>query len=186
MSFFLGFLPDKESNYKIRRVVGDVGMIFSDLGIPVRWVKPESFHITLYHLGEHLSIFQRLVLKKRISKIKFRPFSVSLGGVKVGISRTYKELIYLDIDKGGEELRELLLQVRSQFGTKDISMFVPHLTIGRVSKDLSKEEYRNIVKDIGNISKNLKIKDIQFNVNELYLFESKEGVYCVKMKFDAN
>ena len=50
MSFFLGFIPDRESNYKIRKVVGTIGMIFNDFGIPVRWVKPSSYHITLYYL----------------------------------------------------------------------------------------------------------------------------------------
>lgn len=185
MSYFLGFIPDKESNYKIRKVIGDVGMIFSDLGIPVRWVKPSSYHITLFTFGERLSLFQRLVLKKRVSKLQFKEFEISLSSVKVGISRKYKELIYLDVNDGGEELRELLLRVRKQFGAKDVSIFVPHLTIGRVSKDLSKEEYRNIVRDIGNISKNLNIKDIKFKVKELYLIQSKEGVYSFKMKFEA-
>ncbi len=185
MSYFLGFIPNKESNYKIRKVIGDVGMIFSDLGIPVRWVKPVSYHITLFNFGESFSILQRLLLKKRVSKFQFKEFDVSLGGVKVGISRKYKELIYLDINEGGEELRELVLRIREQFGVKDVSMFVPHLTIGRVSKELSKEEYRNIVKDIGNISKNLKVGDIRFRVKEMYLIQSKEGVYSFKMKFEA-
>ena len=36
MNFFLGFFPDEKSNYKIRKVVGEVGRIFDDFSIPVR------------------------------------------------------------------------------------------------------------------------------------------------------
>lgn len=182
----MGFVPDKESNYKVRKVVGEVGRIFSDLSIPVRWIKPESFHITLYYLGENLSVFQRLVLKKKIARLKFKKFSVSLSNVKVGISRKYKELIYIDIEDGGEELRGLLLEVRKQFRAKDASVFVPHLTIGRISKDLSKEEYRNVVKDISNISDKLEVKEIRFDIEEMHLIESKDGNYSFKMKFEAS
>ena len=65
-------------------------------------------------------------------------------------------------------------------------MFVPHLTIGRVSKDLSQEEYRNIAKDVTRVSKSLKVKDISFNISEMYLIQSKNGTYSLEMKFDAS
>jgi 2'-5' RNA ligase len=186
MSFFLGFIPDRESNYKIRKVVGTIGMIFNDFGIPVRWVKPSSYHITLYYLGERYSLIKRFLLKKKISKISFKPIHVSFGTVKVGISRKYKELVYLEVVEGGEELRKLLLEVRRYLGGNDVSMFVPHLTIGRVSKDLSQEEYRNIAKDVTRVSKSLKVKDISFNISEMYLIQSKNGTYSLEMKFDAS
>lgn len=185
MNFFLGFFPDEKANYKIRKVVGEVGRIFKDFDIPVRWVKPETYHITLYTLGERHSIFHRLFLKHRFKKISFKPFDISLGKVKLGISRKYRELVYIDVNEGGEQLRELLHQVRSTLKGTDSSTFVPHLAIGRVSKDLSEEEYRNLVKDIHNISNSLNIKDISFTVSEIFLIKSREGDYSVVMKFDA-
>jgi 2'-5' RNA ligase len=185
MNHFLGFFPDEKSNYKIRTVVGEVGRIFKDFDIPVRWVKPESFHITLYFLGEDFSFLDRLMLKQKFKKISFKPFDISLGKVKLGISKKYKELVYIDVNEGGEELRAMLLDLRKNLKGKDRFLFVPHLTIGRVSKDLSMEEYRNLVKDIHNVTKGLKVKDIKFRVDSLYLVKSDEGNYSLLMKFDA-
>ena len=185
MNYFLGFFPDEKTNYKIRKVVGEVGRIFKDFDIPVRWVKPETFHITLYNLGERHSIFHTLFVKHRFKKISFKPFDISLGKVKLGISRKYRELIYIDINEGGEQLRELLHQVRSTLRGSDSSTFVPHLTIGRVSKDLSEEEYRNLIKDIQNISKTLNIEEITFTVSEIFLIRNSNGNYSTLIKFDA-
>lgn len=185
MSYFLGFVPNRESNEKIRVVLRDISTVFDDFGIPVRWVKPNTFHISLYYLGESLNFINQIFLKKRISKIRFKEIKISLGCIKVGMSRKYKELVYIDIEEGGEELRELLLEVRKYIGGKDTSMFVPHLTIGRISKDLSKEEYRNLSKDVLRVSRKLKLNDIRFTIDSMYLIQSKDGSYSFKMKFDV-
>ena len=185
MSYFLGFIPDKEASYQIKRVVAHISTLFDDFDIPVRWVKPNTFHLTLLYLGDKLFFPNKILLKKKLSKIPIKKFKVSFNTVKVGISRNYQELVYLDLSQGGEELREYYSQVRRVLGEKDSSLFVPHLTIGRISKDLSKEEYRNVSSDVSRVSKKLKIKDIQFSVDGMYLIHSKDGVYTVKMKFDA-
>jgi 2'-5' RNA ligase len=185
MSYFLGFVPDKESVKEIQNVVKEANSLFSDFGIPVRWVKPDTYHITLYYLGENYPIFNQMLLKKKLSKIKFREFKISFQNIKVGISRSYKELVYLDLSKGGEELRELLSQVRKEIGGKDTSLFIPHLTLGRISEDLSKEEYRNVSIDIAKLSKKLNLDSIEFSADTLYLIQSKNGVYSFKMKFEA-
>lgn len=54
MGYFLGFIPDKESINKIKQVIEEVSILFDDFGIPVRWSRPNSFHITLVYLGESL------------------------------------------------------------------------------------------------------------------------------------
>lgn len=185
MNYFLGFFPDEKANYKIRKIVGEVGRIFKDFDIPVRWVKPETYHITLLSLGDRFNFFSKFLLSRKVKRIPFKPFDISLGKVKLGISRKYRELVYIDINDGGEELRELLLAARRYIKGNDSTTFVPHLTIGRVSKDLSEEEYRNLVKDIHNISKTLDIGSISFSVSEMYLIMSKEGDYSLLMKFDA-
>lgn len=186
MSYFLGFVPNQESNYKIRKVLGEISIIFDDFSIPVRWVKPNTFHITLYYLGERLSFLNRILIRRKISKIPFKKIDISFGTVKVGISRSYKELVYLDLKDGGAALRELLLEVRKYIGGKDSSVFVPHLTIGRISKDLSKEEHRNVANDVARLSKKLHLSDIKFTIENIYLIKSKNGTYSLEMKFDAS
>ena len=64
-------------------------------------------------------------------------------------------------------------------------MFIPHLTLGRISEDLSKEEYRNVSIDIAKLSKKLNLDNIEFSADNLYFINSKNGVYSFKMKFEA-
>jgi 2'-5' RNA ligase len=186
MSYFLGFVIDREPKKKIKDVVRSIKGTFDDLGIPVRWSKPSTYHITLFYLGENYSILNRAILKKRLSQIDLREIGIQFGSVRVGISRNYKELIYLDVKEGGEQLRDLLLEVRKQLVQKDVSMFVPHLTLGRISKDLSSQEYRNVVRDISNMSRKINIQDISLTIQQMYLIQSVNGVYSFKMEFEIS
>ncbi len=185
MSYFLGFFPDEKANYKIRKVVGEIGRVFKDFSIPVRWVSPETFHITLYYLGDSMFPLRKILLRRSLSKLNFKPFTVTFDRVKLGISKHHRGLVYLDLKEGGEPLRTMLLELRKVVRVKDMSSFVPHLTIGRVNKDLSDEEYRNLVKDISNVSKTLDISDISFEVRDMYLIKSDQGGYSVAMKVEA-
>lgn len=185
MSYFLGFFPDEKANYKIRKVVGEIGRVFKDFSIPVRWVSPDTFHITLYYLGDSMFPLRKILLRRSLSKLNFKPFTVTFDRVKLGISKHHRGLVYLDLKEGGEQLRTMLLELRKVVRVKDMSSFVPHLTIGRVNKDLSDEEYRNLVKDISNVSKTLDISDISFEVRDMYLIKSDQGGYSVAMKVEA-
>jgi len=181
MSFFFGFFPDENTNYKIRKVVGEVGRVFADFQIPVRWSKPETFHMTVLYVGENLSFFRRLIWRFRLKTICFTPFKVSFNTVKLGISRKYKELVYLDTKDGGDVMRVILLDMRKALKLKDEGNFVPHLTLGRVSKDLSDEEYSNLCKDLAVVAKSLDIGKIEFYVNDIKLIKSSDDNYSVLM-----
>ena len=181
MSFFFGFFPDEDTNYKIRKVVGEVGRVFDDFQIPVRWSKPETYHMTVLHVGEKLSFLKRLIWRFRLKTLPFKPFKVSFNTVKLGISRKYKELVYLDTKDGGDVMRTTLLDMRKVLKLKDEGNFVPHLTLGRVSKDLSNEEYSNLCKDLTIVAKGLDIGKIEFYVNDIKLIKSSEDNYSVLM-----
>lgn len=181
MSFFFGFFPDENTNYKIRKVVGEVGRVFADFQIPVRWSKPETYHMTVLHVGEKLSIFKRLIWRFKLKTICITPFKVSFNTVKLGISRKYKELVYLDTKDGGDVMRATLLEMRKVLKLKDEGNFVPHLTLGRVSKDLSDEEYSNLCKDLAIVAKGLDIGKIEFYVNDIKLIRSSGDDYSVLM-----
>jgi 2'-5' RNA ligase len=181
MSFFFGFFPDENTNYKIRKVVGEVGRVFADFQIPVRWSKPETYHMTVLHVGERLSIFKRLKWRFKLKTICIKPFKVSFNTVRLGISRKYKELVYLDTNEGGDVMREMLLDMRKVLKLKDEGNFVPHLTLGRVSKDLSDEEYSNLCKDLAVVAKGLDIEKIEFYVNDIKLIKSSGDNYSVLM-----
>jgi len=135
--------------------------------------------MTLLFLGERFNFINNILFRFKLRDIKFKPFKIVFNTVKLGISRKYKELVYLDVKEGGDNLRALYLELRKRLGIKDEGNFVPHLTLGRISKDLSSQEYSNICKDLSIVTKGLNIKDIEFYVDNLYLIKSSDGNYKV-------
>jgi 2'-5' RNA ligase len=183
MSFFLGIFPDKTTEEQIKKVVLEVENVFDGFGIPVRWSEPDTYHMTLIYLGENLPSYKRIFFKYKLKKFSLKRFKLKFNKVKLGISRKYKELIYMDLLEGGEEMRKLYLELRNLLNLQDDSNFIPHLTLGRVSKELTDQEYANICRDLSVVTGKLDINKIQFFVNELKLVKSEDGKYQVLMNF---
>jgi 2'-5' RNA ligase len=183
MSFFLGIFPDKTTEEQIKKVVLEVENVFDGFGIPVRWSEPDTYHMTLIYLGENLPSYKRIFFKYKLKKFSLKRFKLKFNKVKLGISRKYKELIYMDLLEGGEEMRKLYLELRNLLNLQEDSNFIPHLTLGRVSKELTDQEYANICRDLSVVTGKLDINKIQFFVNELKLVKSEDGEYQVLMNF---
>lgn len=177
MDVFLGFCPDLEANNSIRKVVRDLNHVFDEVDIPVRWTDPKFYHLSIISFGQSISLLKRVWLKYKLKNVKIKPFKVVFNTSKLGISRKYKELIYLDLKNGGEEMRDILFELRHVLGIEDSGNFIPHLVLGRVSKDLTAQEYTNISKDLYRVGKSLNIDDIQFYVNGLQVIKlSSKGI----------
>lgn len=181
MNLFLGFSPDEESKKKIIEVRDGVKEVFEGFDIKVRWSNPKTYHMTLLFLGEGASFLKIFMCKQKLKKFVFRKFKVKFNSVKLGISRKYRELLYLDLLEGGEEMRQLYLELKKLTGTKEDVNFIPHLTLGRINKDLSTQEYMNIVKDLSVVTKNLKVNEIEFEVQNIELVKSENGLYTVQV-----
>ena len=121
-----------------------------------------------------------MLLDLKLKKIVLKKFSVRLDKANLGIQRSYKELVYLSLLSGGDEIRDMLYQL-GLYGirTKDYEIFIPHVTLGRVNKVVSDEEYKNLSLDVRNVNKDLKVNDIRFDVKEIHLIESSEGSISV-------
>ncbi len=185
MSLFLGFLPSDQSKKSIIEVRDGVKGVFEGFGIKVRWSDPKTYHITLLYLGEKMSFPRVFLYKQKLKKLAFRKFKVRLNSVKLGISRKYRELIYLDALEGGDEIRQLYLELKKITGAKEDINFIPHLTLGRINKDLSTQEYMNVVKDLSVVTKQLRIEEIQFEVATIALIKSEDGVYTLQMSIEG-
>ncbi len=178
--FFLGFCPDKEAIKKIRKVSSELGKVFDDFDISVRWSNPDSYHMMMVPLDIKFPFLEIPILKYRMLKYCFSPFKVVFNTGKLGISRKYKELVYLDVKEGGEEMRKMYLDIRKFLGKKDQGNFIPHLVLGRISKDLCDQEYTNISRDLYRVAKGLDIQDIHFSVNALKIIKmTPEGLEII-------
>lgn len=181
MNLFLGFFPDDESRKKILEVVEGTKDVFEGFDIKVRWSDPKIYHMTVLFLGDKVTFPKILLYKQKLKKFAFRKFKVRFNSVKLGISRRYRELLYLDLLEGGDEMRQLYFELKKLTGTKEDVNFIPHLTLGRINKDLSTQEYMNIVKDLSVVTKQLKVNKIEFEVESIDLVKSEEGLYSVQV-----
>lgn len=184
MDFFLGSCPDKECIPQIKKVVGEIGHIFNDLNIPVRWADPQSYHIHILSLGKTMPFFRYHWIMYKLKSFTFKPFKVVFGTVKLGTNKRYKELVYLDLKEGGDSMRELLLSIRKTLGIKDEASFIPHLVLGRVSKDLSNQEALNISKDIYRVAKKLNIDKIEYYLNGITLMKHSSGGFSILLELN--
>lgn len=184
-NYFLGFFPDEKSNHKIRKIVGEVGRVFDGQGINVRWTNPQNFHVTLVFLGANLNFIQMFLLNNKLKNLIIPKFKISFDKCELGINRQYKELLYITTKDGGEHLRNLVFSLRKLISTPDYSNYIPHLTLGRVSKDLTNEEYRNIVSDLHNINEGLNLGDISFESTNMWLVQTTPEGYKFLRKFET-
>ena len=184
MNYFLGFFPSDEARNCIKKAVREVGKCFDGFEIPVRWLEPEMYQMTLLNLGNSMPFYKLIYYKYKLKPFYLRRFKVRFNTVKLGISRKYKELIYLDLLEGGDEMRKTFMELRKIFNLKSENNFVPHLTLGRVSKDLTNQEYSNVCRDLTRVSESIDVKEIEFYVSNLELVQNDDHSYKVLMNLN--
>ncbi len=183
MNYFLAFFPPQEANFKIRKVVGELGRVFDGQKIDVRWVKPERFHVATIFLGSDIAFLKRKSLEMKLSKFQTPRFEIKFDKAQLGISRQYKELVYLTVSDGGDELRDLVFSLREHLGINDPGRYIPHLTLGRINKDLTDEEFKNLTQDVRVVNKLLNIPEISFVPQSLAYVCNDSEEYAILKEF---
>jgi 2'-5' RNA ligase len=185
MSYYLALLPDERANYQIRKALATAGELFDSHGVPITLVKPESFHITLLFFGNSMSAMKKDKLGRVIKKYPVDPFDVSVGNMRLGINRNYRELLFLTVDQGAEQMRDMVHDLASLLKMKRERVFIPHISLGRVTKDLSDEEFRNLGESIHQVNQELmkSLGDTSFKVERVYLMKSEDGENTVVKEF---
>lgn len=172
MSFFVGFYPNKEVCKQIKEVSNGIKSTFDGLNLDVRWSKREDYYISIVYLGENPPFWKMLYFKHKMANFSFKKFDIQFGAIKVGSSKRNKGLIFLEVLEGGDDIRELCLALRKSLRLKQDINLIPKITLGRLNKEMSQQEYSNLVKGISTISKSLKIKDIKFSVDNIEILKA--------------
>lgn len=147
----------------------EVARIFQGQEIPVRWIDPKNYNISL-HRYQKLSFLHKVFLRMKLKNLSTTTTTaISLHRIKMGDSKRMRGLIYFSIDEGGEYLRNLKSELGKDLKIKETSVFVPNIVIGRVSKDLTKQEYSNILKDFESLQES--INGVQFPIKTIELIE---------------
>ena len=184
MNYFLGFFLDDKSRKQIIKSVGNISTIFSGMGIEVRWIKPSHYHIRIQKFEGNVGILKRLYISYKMKKFLKKEIPISLGRIKLGVTKRVRGLLYVEIDEGGDLLRKLRYEMLNTLKIKDNVQFIPYIAIGRINKDLSKQEISNISKDMENVSKKLSHIGVEVTVDEIDLIGTKDGNYEIIKKFE--
>ncbi len=103
----------------------------------VKWVRPESIHMTLKFLGE-ITERQKEDIAAELDKIakSFEPFDLTLKEVGAFPGMEHPRVIWVGIEKGSDQPAVLARQVETEMSklgfAKEERVFSAHLTIGRV------------------------------------------------------
>jgi RNA 2',3'-cyclic 3'-phosphodiesterase len=127
--------------------------------------EPENLHLTLKFLGEIEESKVELV-KNKLSEIKMKEFEVSLGEVGVFINK-YNSILWIRLQ--GKQIWDLQAEIDKKLeGLKFAKeeRFMSHITIARMKKIFSKDEFLDYVK-------NIKTKKIKFKVKNFVLKKSE-------------
>ena len=121
----------------VQKKIADFQNRLKPYGGDIRWVRPESIHVTLKFLGDVDAEQIRLIAESiKMSVSTAGSFDISVKGTGVFPNVQRPRVLWVGIDKGSEELKDLaekIEEVCSEFGFKrERRAYSAHLTIGRV------------------------------------------------------
>ncbi len=121
----------------VRGKIGEFQNRLKPFDCDIRWVRPESIHVTLKFLGDvRAEQIGEISESIRIAIESLSTFEVMVGGAGVFPDSRRPRVLWVGVEKGSEELALLALKIEdvcSNFNfKKEMRAFSAHLTIGRV------------------------------------------------------
>ncbi len=121
-----------------------------DAGIHIKWVRPESIHLTLQFLGD---VDQGVIpsIQRGIEKavIGVPPFSLKVKGVGVFPNSKRPRILWMGLTGDTDELINLKTKISNELESIGFPIenrpFKGHLTIGRVKDRIDSRKLYNII-----------------------------------------
>ena len=136
-------------NY-VKDVMHSLQMEFRD---GVRWIRPETAHVTVQFIGEVSEIGLRDVIAKIGSLTpNLSPFTLLLKSPEVAPTLKRPRFIWIPLIGKLKEMQNLSFEVRSAVGNCGIVLddkeVFPHITLGRISQPQYFNDYRSVEKKL--------------------------------------
>ena len=139
-------LPDQ-----VRQVLWSTVAPLRDLGVPVKWMRPEGIHLTLKFLGE-VPEEREPDLRAALERAAAgpggaRPLALAIGGFGVFPNSRRPAVVWVGVapDPALELLQHRLEQEFATLGfPKEARAFRPHLTLGRATRSARPGDFRGL------------------------------------------
>ncbi len=124
----------------------------------VTWkpVERENLHVTLKFLGEvddhKLNRIEETLMEVSSAQ---EPFVMELKGAGAFPNLNYIRVLWIGIDKGSNEIRQLMARIDSKLAGLGFSKereYVPHVTIGRVKAIMRRGELAQAIRSLQELS----------------------------------
>jgi len=131
-TFIAVTIPDS-----VREKIAEFQEELKQHGADVKWVRPESIHITLKFLGdveeERIDEVARAV-QRAVEGVK--PFPVSVGGAGTFPNDRRPRVLWVGVEESAEKLADLAMRIDGELSVlgfeRERRKYSGHLTIGRV------------------------------------------------------
>ncbi|MBD3361323.1 RNA 2',3'-cyclic phosphodiesterase, partial [Candidatus Woesearchaeota archaeon] len=129
----------------------------------------KDFHLTLRFLGECDEEETKDIIRK-LNQVKFSSFKAKTSDLSVFPDENFIRVVWLGLEPK-DKIVELKERVEKELNLTRDERFHPHITLARIKFLKNKSDYINKLKEI-------KIKEVEFEVNKIKLYKSeltKEG-----------
>lgn len=143
------FIAIPVSDAGIQALEGVVKVLDPEIGRHIRWVRPEGIHVTLKFMGDIPVATAEKILEVLPSVMAgFRPFELAISGLGAFPNLRRPRVLWAGLAGELELLSELHAAVDNAVGTlglpKEQRAFSPHLTLGRVRREVTDGQLRKI------------------------------------------
>jgi 2'-5' RNA ligase len=155
----------------------------------IRWVEPEAAHFTIRFVGEKsMAEIAPMVSAVEGLDLQFGPIPLAVSGFGCYPSCSRPRVLWLGVHDKQGELKQLSDQLEEGLQAvgipKENRPFTPHLTLGRINRRHSAEQYSSLVDQV----QDYRVGSIgQFDASELVLFRSElkrtGAIYTVIHRF---
>ncbi len=178
-----------ELNEGIHSELASLQAILKKSNADVKWVAPDSIHLTLKFLG-NIDAQKIKEIEKILNEVaaEVEPFVLTLKGVGAFPKLDYPRVIWVGVEGGAPQSEQLAKSLEERLEgigiPREDREFHPHLTLGRVKSPKNKDKLKEIIEATKFDAKSA------VDVNHLTLFKSqlsREGsiytpLFIAKMK----
>jgi len=173
MRLFVGIDIDRTIRENIERFVSEL----KRKAPHVKFVSPQSYHITLKFLGETAKVAE---IRTALKRVEIRPFDITFRGTGFFPDERHPRVFWAGIE-AEPELRELATAVSwvlADLGFEEEASFKPHLTLARAGSGSPKPKEGELANPKLKPLRELTASgpEVEFGTmtaREFYLYESK-------------